>query len=484
MTIKRVLLITLFGLIFVMATRIPVDTDTWWHLRSGEYTLNEGMIYQDPFSHTKFGEDWTNHSWGSQIIMYAAYELAGNLGLAVLTAALATGGLALLYPISVGNPYMRAFVLMFGATAAAVFWSARPQMFSFFLSGLMLFILYKYKREQKDYLWGIPPMMLIWGNLHAGFSIGFIFMGGFIAGEILNNLFNKNGAEVVSFKRLRKVILVAMISVPALVVNPYGFDMLLVPFDTVSIGALRQYIQEWQSPNFQGRETWGFIALVIALMGALGASRRKLDWADFVLLSGTLFMALLYGRNISVFAVVAVPVLTVHLDSMLEERGWNFKPRSRVSRSQSRINTALVVLIVLGVIGNTFAILNKETVDTTQRARLPVQAAEFIAAERPAGLMFNSYNWGGYLLWALPDYPVYVDGRTDLYGSDFLLRWMRAATGQPEWREILDEDGINLVVIEQGSGLAERLSEADDWVQIYPNLDYIDDLMVVIYVRD
>jgi hypothetical protein len=167
---------------------------------------------------------------------------------------------------------------------------------------------------------------------------------------------------------------------------------------------------------------------------------------------------------------------------MLEERGWNFKPRSRVSRSQLRINTALVVLMVLGVIGNTFAILNKETVDETQRARLPVQAAEFIAAERPAGLMFNSYNWGGYLLWALPDYPVYVDGRTDLYGSGFLLRWMRAATGQPEWREILDEDGINLVVIEQGSGLAERLSEADDWVQIYPNADYMDDV-VVIYAR-
>ncbi|GAB4321839.1 MAG: hypothetical protein Kow00117_10950 [Phototrophicales bacterium] len=482
MTIKRVLLVTLFGLIFVMATRVPVDTDTWWHLRSGEYTLNNGMIYQDPFSHTKHGVDWTNHSWGAQVILYAVYELAGDLGLAVLTAALASGGMALLYPVCVGNPYMRAFVLLLGATAAAVFWSARPQMFSFFFSTLTLFILYKYKREEKDYLWAIPPMMLVWGNLHAGFSIGFILIGGFIAGEILNNLFNRSGVQVVSFKRLKKLILMVMIAVPALMVNPYGFDMLLVPFETVSIGALRQYIQEWQSPNFQGRETWGFIGLLIALIGILGASRRRLDWTDFVLLGGTLFMALLYGRNIAVFAVVAMPALTVHLDAFLQEQGWDFKPRSRVSRRQARLNMLLVILVVLGVVGNTVTVLNPQTVDQVQRERLPVQAAEFIATARPAGPMFNSYNWGGYLLWALPDYPVYVDGRTDLYGSDFLLRWLRAAFGQSDWRQILDDDGINLVVIEQGSGLDDRLHEADDWAQIYPNADYSDDT-VVIYAR-
>ncbi|NJL56836.1 hypothetical protein HC928_18065 [bacterium] len=98
-----------------MATRIPVDTDTWWHLRSGDYTLNEGFIYEDPFSHTRQGEAWINHSWGAQIVMYGLHELLGDAGLTLYTAVLATAGMAMLYPVCAGNVYLRAFALVLGA---------------------------------------------------------------------------------------------------------------------------------------------------------------------------------------------------------------------------------------------------------------------------------------------------------------------------------------------------------------------------------
>jgi hypothetical protein len=121
----------------------------------------------------------------------------------------------------------------------------------------MLYLLFTYKQRRSDrLLWLIPPLMLVWGNLHAGFSIGFIFLAGMIAGETLGNVFNRGGANVIPPAGIRKLIIVGLVSAAALVVNPYGAQMLLVPFETVSIGPLRDFIQEWNSPNFQERQTW------------------------------------------------------------------------------------------------------------------------------------------------------------------------------------------------------------------------------------
>lgn len=477
-TIQRVMLVTLFALIFAMATRIPVDTDTWWHLRSGDYTLNEGFIYEDPFSHTRQGEAWINHSWGAQIVMYGMHELLGDAGLTLYTAVLATAGMAMLYPVCAGNVYLRAFALVLGAATAAVFWSARPQMASFFLSAVVFYLLYRYKREEVDWLWFLVPVMWLWANLHAGWSIGFIFIAGFIGGEVLGHLFAPADERRVPWRGLRKLALVAVIAAAVMVVNPYGPRLLTVPFDTVGIGALRGFIQEWNSPNFQGRETWPFIALLFGLLAAAGMSRLRLDWADFALVAGTAFMALLYGRNIAVFAVPATVALTYYVDDILQERGWVLRPVTRMSQTQVRLNVALTAFVLLGVFAYFVSVITPATVDEAQRAFLPVDAAEHIAANQPTGPMFNSYNWGGYLLYALPDYPVYVDGRTDLYRDDLLSRYLQAALAQPGWRDILDEDGIRLVVVESGSGLATALREEVGW-----SLDYEDD-RAVIFSRD
>ncbi len=480
LTIERVMLVTIFALLFVMATRIPIDTDTWWHIHSGEYTLQHGMIYSDPFSFTKQGEPWVNHSWGSQLILYGVWQLAGNIGLSLYTAVLATGGMAFIYRICHGNVYLRGFALVLGASTAAVFWSARPQMISFFLSTVILYLLYSYKHKKIDNLWFIPLIMLVWGNLHAGFSIGFIFIGGVIAGEILGNLFNRGGEDVISWQGVRKLILVALFSVAALVINPYGVKMLLVPLQTVSIGALRDYIQEWNSPNFQQRQTWPFIALLLGTLGAVGASSKKLDWTDFILFSGTAFMGLLAGRNIAVFAVVATPVFSHYVDAALQERGWILKPIQRVTRRQARLNAVLLGVILFGALAVIASVWSPTAIDTAQRQFLPVNVAEYMAENNLSGRMFNSYNWGGYLMFALPDVPVYVDGRTDLYRDEFLLRYLKTAVGGDGWREVLDEDAIDFVVIEAKGGLANRLREASGWTLLYED----EQDFAVIFTRD
>lgn len=448
-----------------MAVRVPVDTDTWWHLRSGAWTLQNGFIYEDPFSHTFDGEAWINHSWGAQLVLLAFWSMAGNIGLSLYTALLAVGGMLMLWPISSGNVYIRAFVLVIGAAAAAVFWSARPQMFSFFFSTVVLFLVYRARQGGPDRLLWLIPLMWVWANLHAGYSIGYLFLFAFLVGDGLNLLLGLREHRL-SGAQWRKLLFVALASIPLLALTPYGINTLLVPFQTVGIDELRQFIQEWNSPNFQGRETWPFIALVMLLFLGLWGSRLSFDWASYFLLIGTLFLALLYGRNISVFAVVAVPVLTAHFDEIMTRMGWVINEGRRFPPRMARLNAGLVLVIWLVVGVYAAGVLLPMSVADVQADALPVQAVDFIMSNELPHEMFNSYNWGGYLMFAAPQYPVFIDGRTDLYGA-FLTTYLRTATAADGWRDTLAAYGVNLVMVEATSGLDNALREEDGWRLAY-----------------
>jgi hypothetical protein len=97
---------------------------------------------------------------------------------------------------------------------------------------------------------------------------------------------------------------------------------------------------------------------------------------------------------------------------------------------------------------------------------LPVEAVAFLQENQPEGRLFNSYNWGGYLIWALPEYPVFVDGRTDLYGDEIILDWLAIVQAQSGWEDQLEQWGADLVLIEPDWALARVLPYAG-WAPLY-----------------
>lgn len=476
LTIQRLMVAILFILVFAMAVRAPLDTDTWWHIRSGEYIVEHGTIPRtDPFSHTRGGAAWIDHSWGSQIAIHGVYNFfggstapgdSGNIGLALYTAATATAGMAFVYLMCEGNVYLRAFVVVLGAAAAAVFWSPRPQMFSFMLGALLLYLLHLYKRERIDRLWLIPPLILVWANLHGGFAIGFIFLFGTIVGEIVGNLLDPEDVHRIAWNRLRHVMLIAAVSFLAVVVNPNGLAMLSYPFRTVGIGVLQDFIQEWASPDFHQPQTWPFAFLLLGILSAAGLSSRRIDWTDLVLVVGTGFLALSSGRNIAVFAIASTPVLSRHVNALLTDRGWQVRARRSVTPRMALLNWVLLTLVLLGAMIKITAALDAKLVGDAQRERFPVELAEALAANPPPGKMFNSYNWGGYLMFAAPDVPVYVDGRTDLYDDMFLRQYLDIIFVRKGWAQALDDQEIGFVAIESNTVLATMLrTEPGIWTE-------------------
>ena len=43
--------------------------------------------------------------------------------------------------------------------------------------------------------------------------------------------------------------------------------------------------------------------------------------------------------------------------------------------------------------------------------KLPYNSVVFVKKQKLQGRMFNAYAWGGYLIWQLPEYKTFIDGR-------------------------------------------------------------------------
>ena len=95
---------------------------------------------------------------------------------------------------------------------------------------------------------------------------------------------------------------------------------------------------------------------------------------------------------------------------------------------------------------------------------MPVGAVEYIRQAMLPGRLFNSYNWGGYLLWELPEYPVFIDGRTDLYNDEIINQWLQVVRGESGWLEALDRWEVRLVLLEPRMPVVSLLPGQGWWL--------------------
>ena len=466
LTTARAAQIILALLLLAMAARPALDPDMFWHIRLGQQSIESGeFVYLDSFSHTRAGALHKNHSWLAQVVMARLWQLGGHLGLTLYVAALAMGGMLLLYRAGRGNVYLRAFVLVLGAACAAAFWSPRPQMFTFILACFLLLMLRRWQHGEGASLWRLPLLMWLWSNLHGGFVVGYLFIGAYIVGACLDSVSGGRRART-GWLPLKKLCGWTLVSLALLPIHPLGLDVFSAPLDTLGAANMRELITEWQSPDFSQPQTWPLVMLLIALIGASKASGRRLNFSELLLLGGTLFMALVSARHISLFAIAAVPVVCADLDAVLNRNGWQIPRRCLEAPFRAAINLALVCLVALGTLAHVAFVSRGETLERTLAQNYPVGAVEFLQSASPQGKLFNSYNWGGYLLLELPEYAVFIDGRADLYG-DLLSEYAVAAYGAPGWAEVLREHDIEIALIETGGPLAWRLDEDPRWRSVY-----------------
>jgi len=489
LTLPRLLTAIVFIAIFTMAVRVPADSDTWWHLQSGRWIVEHHTIPKtDPFSHTRAGEPWVDHSWLAQIVLFTLYDAFSYAGLALLVAALVTMAFYFVWlQCQEGDKWLRAFTLIIAATTSGVIWVARPQMFSFAFTAVVAYLLHRYKRGDPKAIWWLPATILVWVNTHGGFAVGFILMVAYLFGEVGNRVLGIGKLGNWEIGKLALVFLVCLLMVP---INPNGAQMWGYPFRTVGMGVLQDFIAEWRSPDFHQLHLHPFIWMLLAALTAVGLSGRRADFTDLTLVALFTYMSLLAGRNIALFALVAAPVVARYGSAALAEwrirragteaRPYHIRPRRATveGRPYVVLNWVLLGLVVIAALVKISQPLSPAVNEEAKAKTLPVGAIEYLRQERPEGPIFNSYNWGGYLIWGLPEYPVFVDGRTDLYDDAFLREYLSIVFAQDGWEETLDSYGINLALIEPQSLVGRLLAERPGWKQVYR------DELATIFVRE
>ena len=485
MTINRLVTWITFLAVFAMAARVSMDTDTWWHLRAGEWIIeNQSVPQTDPFSHTRAGADWQYPGWLVEVPMAYIYDLAGPGGLNIFTAAMVTLAFLFLWMALSGGVFLRAFVIVIAATASGVYWAARPYLMSFLLSAVFLWILESHRwhpsSNSKKRLWLLPLLMILWANSHGGFAVGFLLFGVYWAAEALGWWLTGGLRDWI--KSLFKTPLMALrqpqlqltwvgiLMLFAVCINPSGAVMLLYPFKTVSIGALKDYIQEWQSPDFHQRATQPFIWLVITAFAVIGTSRRRIALTDFLLFSGFFSMSLVAGRNIALFALVAPLVITRHAAALMQalsrKMGFRLNRSTAPTSMQKKLNWLILLLIAFTMIIKVISVYPREMNEAVFRENLPFEAVAYLQERQPPGNLFNSYDWGGYIIYALPEYPVFIDGRTDLYSDGLIEEWLQVVRAEGGWQEVLDKYDVSLVLLEPTMPVVVELAQ-NGWEELY-----------------
>jgi hypothetical protein len=478
-TFIRIFVIYIFAFIFILSSRLLGDGDFWFHLKTGEYIFNNHVIPRtELFSFTNYGRPWVAHGWLSGVVFYAL-NLVGGFNLVILFfALLVTLAFWITFRRLDSHPVIAVSAVFLGFMTVLTNVGARPRVFTLLFTSVYLAILDRYSsREDGKRIWWLVPLMVLWVNLHGGYLIGLGLIGLTIVGMLLDAWLIV-GAVGPRWQRVRTLIFVLIACLLAGLINPYGVRLYTFPLQVVSSTVFQQVVVDWMSPNFQESQLQPFIVLLFLTIISLVFSPERARPSQILLLLATLYASLKAQRNIMIFALVAVPLFAYYSQKWVDSTRLGKKLLQIPTNSATRRSPVMVFLALLPLI--IFAIKLRATVFVASRDQItdvPVQAVEYLKEKGITGNTFTEVNiWGGYLIWALPSNPVYIDGR-DVYPETFVKEYVDVILGSVDWRVPFDRYGVKVAIVRPESVLKRELAESGEWQQVST------DQIAIVFVR-
>ncbi|MGA2267122.1 MAG: hypothetical protein ABSH44_01510 [Bryobacteraceae bacterium] len=414
------------------------DPDTWWLLKSGQYIWQTHKLpVPDPFAYTTYlgkpafpGEEHMRdfdltHEWLSEVFFYLVYAAGGFAGLVLLRAALLTGfcGVVGLVAFHRSRGFYRALGAAFlAASIADKFRSDRP-----FLIGFLLLALVVAALEYRRFLWLLPPVFVVWANMHGGFFLGWAPLGAYCA----EALFLRWRGRPLADERRLWMVTAACILVSGLNLN--GFRAVTI-LSTYQHSALQTSLWEWQHTALWPPEMFGVV--LFAAAAALLWARGKARVADWLLFLAFAYAGIDVVRNVILMALIGPIVIASYI------------PWKRIMPAPAEFLVAVLVLAGAGAEiarGSAFQFRAAEW-------RYPGGAADFLLAHHVSEPMFNTYGYGGYLMWRLwPQERVFIDGRAlneSVFQDYRRIAGNADSTGGKSGDELLAQYGIQVIVMD------------------------------------
>jgi hypothetical protein len=438
------------------------DPDMWWHLKTGEIIWTTHTIpTTDVFSYTTNHQAYIAHEWLSQLLIFAAYRFGGYPGLMLwmcfFTSAILIAGYSLcsLYSENAKVAFLGAMTIwLFGTIGFAV----RPQMVGYLLLVVELLLLHLGRTRNPRWFLAMPPLFAIWVNCHGSFFLGLIVAGAFL----FSSLFDFQKGLLTSPRwdphRRRMLAWALMLSGAALFLNPIGIKQVLYPLNLmldqpINLGN----VMEWHPLHLTEPRGLGFMGVLVCIFLLLILRRSELFWDELLLLAVGIWLAASHQRMVFVFGILAAPVLSRLLSTSWE--GYNAEHDRPLANAAFLVTSLLIAFL---------AFPNRQNLTRQINENSPVKAVEFIKAHHLSGPMLNEYVYGGYLIWAAPENPVFVDGRADVFEqTGVLAEFGRWATLQSDPKQLLDKYKIDFCLLARSSPMVVVLPLLHDWTAVY-----------------
>ncbi|HEY0330752.1 MAG TPA: hypothetical protein VGC77_16840 [Rhodopseudomonas sp.] len=448
---------------FVAGNDLLQDSDIFWQIEVGQWIIDHRAVpTSDIYSFTRLGAPWISSSWLAQVLYAASYAQAGWAGVVALSALAIAASFALFVqalqrhvaPAPATLLAMAALLLSIHHLLARPHVLALPVMVAWF-AGLIVAT----EARRVPSLW-LLPLMALWANLHGGFVLGLLLLGG-VALEAL--------WSAQPPRRLALAARWALFALGALLAcccTPYGWDSLLASRRILDLGEVLAILSEWQPADFS--QFGAFEAAVLGLLGVALYRGLTLSPPRILLVLGLLHMALSHVRSIEAFALLVPLILAGPWSKQL----GTVPPVASVTSPRSVAAAAAAALALLVASVSVAPHLRFALV----AAQVPKEAVA-VLRQRGAERVFNAYEFGGYLIAA--GIRPFIDGRAELYGEKFVVAHHRAVALRDldALPRLLDDYAIDATLLAPTAPAVKQLDRLPGWQRVYA------DAVAVVHAR-
>ncbi len=432
-------------------------SEVWVHLRAGSWILENHAIPRTGLFSQYSNLVWNDSSWGFDLLLGAAYKFLGLPAIPILLMLfkVAIAVVTFLLAYSGRRDFWKAIVLSALAQYVISGLQPLPYVFSvlFFAAELQLLVNSLHSGSVRRLYW-LLPLFVLWANLHVQFVAGLALLVVFLIARLVEYRLQSLNVSWLRLQIVRlpliQVSAIAALCLLATFATPYGLRLLREFLKSQYSDVAFVHFSGMASMSFRRPQDYVLMLLVMMAFLALGRKRSFEVFELLVLLAGT---ALAFRIQRDGWLVV-LPAIAVLSRVSFSERHES-EPQRMTVRTWEWGAAAAAAAVVLAIAA--VRLPGRDALMNRIGQNLPVKACGYIVSNKMPAPLFNEYSWGSFLTWYLPDYPVAVDSRMELYGHDVLTRYFDVVGG----KERLDSDSVvaraGTLLLERNSAMAKAL---------------------------
>jgi hypothetical protein len=486
----RVFLLTAFAVFILFyclnLLRAPLllqEPDTLWQIRAGQWILDHARVPSvDFYSYTAAGKPWISMQWLSQVIYALTFNAGGWRAMAILAAASSAAivGIVCFYLLQHLRFSVAIWCAVLTGAAMGPHFTARPHVFSYVLLAIwMISLLDAYDDEKYDLppLLTLAPLIILWANIHGSFTYALTLLYIFSACSLYHNFIKRD------YAKCRRVLFTTMAATACAAITPYGIKPAFMTTTLVSMKFASGYINELRSPNFHA--SIFILIYFVAIFLTIAALGIRLGAARLIAFGLAAATGLRYMRALFMFFLLAPIILArpaarcfpplAPQSSGADSFDSKAAPNAPLGLLQKYATAVLVSCVAIAVLA-TASVWRRDDV-APPKTIAPEAAIDFVKRANITGHVFNSQQFGGYLIWS--GIPVFIDGRLEVYGDAFERKYAQThdLTDVGKAYAVLDEYNIAWAILSPHEPLASELARNAAWEKAYVDAD------AVVFVR-